>query len=355
MFILLKGSNGSVASPNGQADFIEFPLNLQVAMTVAYVTIFVISLVGNVVMVYVIFKTPDLRTTTNLLIANMAIADLIITFFAMPYCVTYLYLQNIWISGIFGDIACRIVQYVLALAISGSVLTHVLVALERFFCLVFPFKRVAFIKNSKLCYSFIWCSSFILMSPYLAVYGSQQLGPGGNSYCAVKLEYLKILQVYFPLIFLFLYLLPLAFIATLYTFVCRKLWKHKSPGILSQTAIEKRESRKRKTVKMLIILVIVFALCWLPAHVMHMYSYLWYNTTLPLAVPLLSFWACHSHSAINPLLVASFNQLYRKACRDMVRKFRTSVQSKRNDPQVFADVKMAPFGRWNHTLDPQHG
>ena len=330
MFISLKGSNGSVPSHNGQGNFFEFPLTLQAGMTVAYIIIFVISLVGNVVMVYVIFKAPDLRTTTNMLLANMAIADLIITFFAMPYCVMYLYLQNIWISGIFGDITCRVVQYVLALAIAGSVLTHVLVALERFFCIVFPFKRVAFIKNSKMCYSFIWSSSFILMSPYLAVYTSRQFGPGEYSYCAVKFEYLKILQVYFSLIFLFLYLLPLVFIATLYTFVCRKLWKQKKPGIRSPTAIEKRENRKRKTVKMLIMLVIAFALCWLPAHVMHFYAYFWHDTALPLAVPLLSFWACHTHSAINPLLVASFNQLYRNACRDLVRKFRKSIQLPRN-------------------------
>lgn len=308
-------------------------------MTFSYVTIFVISLVGNLIMVYVIFRTPYMKTTTNLLVANMAIADLMITFFAMPYSVMYLYVHNIWIAGIVGDVTCRIVQYSLALSISASILTHVLVALDRFFSILFPFKRVTFIKNSKISYSFIWCSSFILMSPYLAVYGSVKYGPDENSYCVVKYEYLNTLQIYFCLVFLLLYLFPLVFIATLYTFVCRQLWKHKAPGIRSQTAIQKRETHKKKTVKMLIILVIAFALCWLPAHVMHMFSYFWYDMPLPAVVALLSFWACHSHSAINPLLVTSLNGLFRKACREMVRDLRKTVQQG-SDSKESANVRL---------------
>lgn len=292
-------------------------MNLQIVMTLAYVIIFVISLVGNLLLIYVTFKTPYLRTTTNLLVANMAVADLMIPFFAMPYCVTYLYVKNIWISGIIGDITCKIMQYLLALSIAASILTHILIAVDRFFCIVLPFKRSNFIKNSRISYLFIWCGSFVLMSPYLVVYGSVQI-PDGNSYCIVKHEYMYTLQISFCLVFVLLYVIPLVFIATLYTFVCRKLWRHKAPGIRSPKSVQKRESHNRKAVKMLIILVIAFALCWLPAHVIHMMMYFWYDQVLPQVVILMSFWACHSHSAINPLLVAFLGGLYRKACRETV-------------------------------------
>ncbi|KAJ7377069.1 hypothetical protein OS493_031028 [Desmophyllum pertusum] len=234
-----NGSNGSIGD-GGLLQF-RFPLNLQVGMTCAYVIIFVISLIGNLLMIYVTFKTPHLRTTTNLLVANMAVADLMITFFAMPYCVMYLYLQNIWIAGIIGDITCKVMQYCLALSIAASILTHVLIAIDRFFCIVFPFKRVNFIKIRKISYSFIWCSSFIFMSPYLVVYGSVQL-PNGNSYCMVEFDFLYLLQVYFCIVFILIYVIPLLFIATLYAFVCRKLWRHKVPGLCSNTAVQKREA-----------------------------------------------------------------------------------------------------------------
>lgn len=315
-----QGSNESFEH-EGELYQNRIPLNLRVGMTLAYVIIFVISLVGNILLIYVTFKTPHLKTTTNLLVANMAVADLMITFFAMPYCVMYLYLQNIWISGRIGDITCKITQYSLALSIAASILTHVLITIDRFFCIVLSFKRTPFVKKSKRGYYFIWCSSFVLMSPYLVVYGSVPL-QDGYSYCAVKYEHFRTLQIYFCLVFILLYIIPLLFIATLYTFVCRKLWRHKVPGIHTLTSIPNREAHNRKTVKMLIILVTAFALCWLPAHVMHLLMYFWPDQALPLEAILLSFWACHSHSAINPLLVAFLSELYRKACRKVCKNHR---------------------------------
>ena len=291
-------------------------------MTLAYVIIFVISLVGNILLIYVTFKTPHLKTTTNLLVANMAVADLMITFLAMPYCVMYLYLQNVWLSGSVGSITCKITQYSLALSIAASILTHLLIAIDRFFSIVLPFKRTPFVKKSKISYFFIWCSSFILMSPYLVVYGSVSF-QDGRSYCTVKNEHFHNLQIYFCFVFILLYIIPLLFIATLYTFVCRKLWRHKVPGIRTLTSsIPNREAHNKKTVKMLIILVTAFALCWLPAHVMHLLTYFWPDQALPLEAILLSFWACHSHSAINPLLVAFLSGMYRKACHKVFENHR---------------------------------
>ena len=302
-------------------------------MTLAYAIIFVISLVGNTLLIYLPLKIPHLKTTTNLLVANMAVADLMITFFAIPYCIMYLYQQNIWIPGRVGDITCKIAQYLLALSIAASILTHVVITIERFFCIVLPFKRTPFVKKSKISYYFIWCSSFMLMSPYLVVYGSVPF-QDGYSYCTVKYEHLNTLQIYFCLVFILLYIIPLLFIATLYTFVCRKLWSHKVPGIRPLTSIPNREAHNRKTVKMLIILVTAFALCWLPAHVMHLLMYFWPSQALPIEAILLSFWACHSHSAINPLLVAFLNGLYRKACHEVFKTRRKKSLSHNNTKET---------------------
>ena len=286
-------------------------------MTLAYAIIFIISLVGNLMMIHVISKTSYLKTTTNLLVANMAMADLMITFFAMPYSVKFLF-SAVWISGTFGEVSCKIVQYLLALAIAASILTHVIIALDRFFCTMYLFKRVKAISNPKKTFPFIWLTSLALMSPYLFFYGSVQ-ATNATSYCIVNFEHLHAIKIYFSLVFFLLYFVPLLAIATMYAFICRRLWRNKAPGILSESSVQRREAHKKKTTKMLVVLVTAFALCWLPAHVMHLLSYFWYDAyvALPLAVMLLSFWACHSHSAINPLLVASLNGKFRKACRQM--------------------------------------
>lgn len=339
-----NGSNGSTSSQDSNR---QLPLEIQIGMTIAYVIIFVVSLLGNTALIYVVFKTRELRTTTNLLIANMAIADLLITFFAMPYSVIFLFVgRSIWFAGKFGDVTCRIVQYILALSIAASILTHVFIALERFFCIVYPFKRIRIVKNSKISYSFIWCSSFFLMSPYLYIYTNLQGSLDEEYYCAIDNDLLKPRKVYFALVFVFLFISPLIFIASLYTLVCRKLWYHKAPGVRSPTAIQSRETRIRKTIKMLVILVIAFAVCWFPAHLMHLLVYIGDVTDFPVSAQFVPFWVCHSHSAINPLLVTIFNELYRNACRSIIKRLSSKSEyvetanlrlvslPKQNDPDV---------------------
>lgn len=50
----------------------------------AYVAIFVIGLVGNGFVVAVVHSTPRMRTTTNLLLVNLAVADILVLLICVP-------------------------------------------------------------------------------------------------------------------------------------------------------------------------------------------------------------------------------------------------------------------------------
>ena len=60
------------------------PEALKVGETVAYSLILVVSLVGNSLIVLIVYKTPNLRKTINMLIANMAMSDLLYPIFLFP-------------------------------------------------------------------------------------------------------------------------------------------------------------------------------------------------------------------------------------------------------------------------------
>lgn len=49
-----------------------------------YVAIFVIGLVGNGFVVAVVHSTPRMRTTTNLLLVNLAVADILVLLICVP-------------------------------------------------------------------------------------------------------------------------------------------------------------------------------------------------------------------------------------------------------------------------------
>ena len=62
--------------------------------------------------------------------------------------------------------------------------------------------------------------------------------------------------------FIVLYALPLLITALVNCLVARRVWFHKSPGNASSNRASK--AARRKVIRMLAIVVVGFALCWLP-------------------------------------------------------------------------------------------
>jgi len=88
--------------------------------------------------------------------------------------------------------------------------------------------------------------------------------------CRIKQSLVLPFYTYF---FVIGFLLPLAVISVLYTIVARKLWLHEMP-VDHNVSENQREQEipKKKVIRMLIIVVVVFAVCWLPVHVYQMHE-----------------------------------------------------------------------------------
>lgn len=71
-------------------------------------------------------------------------------------------------------------------------------------------------------------------------------------------------------IWLFQYIVPLLVTAVLYWRVAAAVWQRKSVG--SDAKAQRDAKFKRRTVFMLITVVVVFALCWLPLHALNFYN-----------------------------------------------------------------------------------
>ena len=116
------------------------------------------------------------------------------------------------------------------------------------------------------------------------------------------------------------FLLPLAVISVLYTLVARKLWLHEVPVDHNQ---QEPEIPKKKVIRMLIIIVVVFAVCWLPVHVYQMGD----SVTIAIGDPLdwghyviiyLCYWFSQANSAINPWLYILLNGKMKAALKKMI-------------------------------------
>ena len=292
----------------------------KVGFTFAYITIFLISLFGNSVGLKVVVsaKTPSKRIT-YLLFKNLAVADLILTLTVMPNCLWFMYFDhNRWFGGTTGTITCKLFFYAIPVSIAASVITLTIISIDRFFAIYYPLKLTLFHKHKTITIV-IWFVSLLAVMLYLLLFQVKKIG--GYYVCLPVWPWSKdtretdlIMRAFSVFGFIAFYALPLLITAVVNCLVARRVWFHKSPGnAFSNRALK---SARREGIRMLAIVVVGFALCWLPCYINHYFMFfqpaVWKN--IPIAV--WSFWLGNANSAINPLFYIVLNRRFRKAFLD---------------------------------------
>lgn len=100
------GLNRSAGLNTTRDDVMDHPA-VQFHIYALYAIIFVVGLLGNVLVVFVVAQNRAMQTVTNCFIANLALSDILLCVLAVPFTPLYFYL-NEWI---FGKILCHLVVY----------------------------------------------------------------------------------------------------------------------------------------------------------------------------------------------------------------------------------------------------
>ena len=284
------------------------------SLTVLYVITMIVALSGNTLLIYIVWKKPETRNLTSFLFVNMAVADLLVAVFEMPATFTHFYING---SANFLDaFQCRFLFYVVYVSMIASIFCLTVMAFDRYFAVVHPFRRSIWFRNPKIITPIIWISSVALMSMVPVTFTLNRGECGTENSLAFP---------FYAYFFAVGFLLPLAVISGLYTLVARKLWLHEVPVDSNVNEnIGKKEIPKKKVIRMLIIVVVVFAVCWLPVHVyqldegVNMLSgggAMWD----PYVIIYIFYWLSTSNSAINPWLYIGLNGKMKAAFSKMIR------------------------------------
>ena len=188
-----------------------------------------------------------------------------------------------------GEITCKVVFYAVPVSIAASVTTMVVISLDRFCAVYFPLNQALF-RNHRAVTSAIWLFSLISMTPYLFIY---QVFKEGDMYSCYQVwpwtddqqEMFLALRIFHVIVFFLLYLLPLLIIAVVYSLVGRRLsGLHRTPGSTTSVNRAPFDVSRRKVVKVLVVLVAAFALCWAPTYLFHYFVY--FNQDILNKIPL---------------------------------------------------------------------
>ncbi|OPJ88111.1 neuropeptide Y receptor type 2 [Patagioenas fasciata monilis] len=239
-------------------------LGVQVVLIAAYSLIILLGFIGNSLVIYIIVKYKTMRTVTNFFIANLALADLMVDTLCLPFTLVYTLLDE-WK---FGAVLCHLVPYAQALSVHVSILTLTVIALDRYRCIVFHLDSRISKRLSFTIITIMWLAAAVLAGP-LAIFREYRYEeiPSINLKMAVCSEKWpsgnnRDATIYSLSMLLLQYVFPLAIICYAYTRIWFKLKNHVSP-----TSRNENQCRRRKTTKMLVMVVVVFAVCWLPFHI----------------------------------------------------------------------------------------
>ena len=82
--------------------------------------------------------------------------------------------------------------------------------------------------------------------------------------------------------------------------------------------LRQQEIPEKKVIRMLIIVVVVFAVCWLPVHVHQMHSSIQIGAFWPHSLVYFCYWLSQANSAINPWLYIGLNGKIKAAFAKMI-------------------------------------
>ena len=318
-------SNSTQAPP----EVFQVPRNIQIGVTILAVIVFILAMIGNTLVIYIVFTVNHMRSSTNTLIANMAFADLLMTI-DIPYILKWLYVWNRWFGTFMGTVLCKFFHAAQAGSLAASVFSLVVISLDRSFAILFPMKKIMTRNVVRFAIATTWLGALALMVPVMIATKNKQLEGGDGTMC---LEYWKILstEVYITVLFVTAYFIPLMIIALVYCLAGLRLRSRKLPGHQNPTAHKKIQASSRRATTMLITVAVIFALSWLPFQALEM-IYI-NNSTLffeiPMKVRFVIPWFGYCNSAINPILYVIFSGNYRREfCRILCRGKRHQSRSK---------------------------
>ncbi|XP_074906536.1 G-protein coupled receptor 83 isoform X1 [Buteo buteo] len=298
-------------------------ITVKALLVTAYSFIIVFSLFGNVLVCHVVVKIKRVHSATSLFIVNLAVADIMITLLNTPFTLAR-FVNSTWI---FGKGMCHVSRFAQYCSLHVSALTLTAIAVDRHQVIMHPLKPRISTAKGVIYISIIWIMATCFSLPH-AIY--QKLFTFEYSEevtrCLCLPDFPEPADLFWKYLdlttFVLLYVLPLLIISAAYVTVAKKLWRRNVIGDVTTEQYFALRKKNRKTIKMLMLVVILFAVCWFP---LNCYVILLSSQTIHTnnALYFAFHWLAMSSTCYNPFIYCWLNDSFRselKALLNLCRK-----------------------------------
>ncbi|XP_057370381.2 neuromedin-K receptor-like isoform X2 [Daphnia carinata] len=313
---------GTTYSNNDVSENYSSPYLMPWPQRTSWIAIFTlmlfVAIVGNTLVAWIVLAHRRMKTVTNYFLVNLSLADLTMSLFNCIFNFTFM-LNSHWP---FGGFYCTVNNFIANVTVAASVFTLVAISFDRYIAIVYPLRPRMSKCIARIAISLIWLASCILAVPCL-LYSQTISHKYSNGevriVCIVVwpdgLPSVSQQDFIYNIIFTVLtYLIPVSVMGVCYSRMSYILWRSQSIGELNQRQAESIQS-KRKVVRMFMVIVVLFAVCWLPYHGYFVYQFIDHQVISYKYVQhiFLSFyWLAMSNAMINPLVYYYMNARFRQ-------------------------------------------
>lgn len=252
--------NESASAP----DFNKYAVGtVDIVFAVLYSLVVAVGLIGNCLVITVVRKTRSMHTTTNFLLVNLAVSD-VITLLWCPRTYSFAFYST-HPTGTLGDYICKVFtgNAIIGVAIASSVLTLAILATERYHALMKPMQTQLRLSHERVKYvvCVIWVASILISLPdFIQNKYSEHYG---RCVCPFSLEIASELRVHVVCTVIFLGFVPFLILAYCYFQIIRGLFFKNTVCSRAPSGVGDRQTKKRLA-KLLISVTVAFYVCYMP-------------------------------------------------------------------------------------------
>ncbi|XP_074055897.1 adenosine receptor A2a [Macrotis lagotis] len=315
-----------------------FSISWDVVYIVVEVAIAVLAVLGNVLVCWAVSMNTNLQNVTNYFVVSLAAADIAVGVLAIPFAIT---ISTGFCAAFYG---CLFIACFVLVLTQSSIFSLLAIAIDRYIAIRIPLRYNGLVTGTRAkgIIAICWVLSFIIgLTPMLGwnkfkeavAEANNSHARGGCSSPQMPCLFEKVVPMDYMVYYNFFVcvLLPLLLMLGIYLRIFmaarRQLKQMESKPVVG----ERSRSTLQKEVhaaKSLAIIVGLFAVCWLPLHIINCFTF--FCKQCHHAPPWLMYLAIvlsHTNSVVNPLIYAyrirEFRHTFRKILRSHVARAST--------------------------------
>ncbi|NXD07998.1 GNRR2 protein, partial [Nothocercus nigrocapillus] len=258
------------------------------------------------------------------LVLSLALADLLVTVAVMPLDAVW----NVTVQWRAGRLSCKLLNFLKLFAMYAAALVLVVISLDRHTAVLHPLASTRRRNQCLLCAA--WATSVLLASPQLFLFHLQTI-PGVNfTQCVTHGSFQEHWEetVYNMFTFTTLYITPLSVMIICYI---RIIWEISKQLKISKGLIRNKSDHiskaRMKTLKMTIVIVATFIICWTPYYLLGLWY--WFQPDMIQRMP---EYVNHSfflfgllHTCTDPVVYGLYTPSFREDVQLCLRNIETAL------------------------------